>query len=57
MTSLHMLEAHWSEKMDLFQGQVKVINYRLVEEVLQTFKEELFLSYCQFYSKKCDNSF
>ena len=49
MKSLHTLEAHWSEKMYLFQGQVKVINFILIEEVLQAFKEELFLSYGQSY--------
>ena len=44
MTPLHMSGAHWPDKMTGLQRQVKVINYRLIEELSHLFDEELFLS-------------
>ena len=36
--------------MDSLQGQVKVINYMLIEEISQTFNVRFFLPYCKLYN-------
>ena len=40
-----------SLNMVVIQWQVKVINYRLLEGISQTFNEELFLPFCKLYNK------
>ena len=46
MLPVVLCAAHWSEKWLVAMGKAKVINYRLIEERLQTFNEGLFLTYC-----------